>query len=230
MSVPSTYDYNTFAGYLKDEVLRSVADAMSWQHETGADIPAASPQVIQLNGATVDNARTITVDALPTAIYAGNKITFTGHGTTYTVTTDAALGATTVYVFPYVNGVIADNTVGSYTPTDRRNTHPVYRFITDEALIQLGYRNISEVDTPLAIRQLRMMGRIEAWRAVMSNTVPDVTVMEDGGMLARQQVYDNAKQQCIVATNEFNLAFRIQASTSIPLFVPVQWTNVKAVW
>lgn len=230
MAVPTSYDYNGFAGYLKNEVLRMVADAMVWQYEAGADIPAASAQVIQLSGATTDQARSITVDALPTAIYAGNQITFTGHGTTYTVTTDATIGATTVYVFPYVNGVIADNTVGSYTPTQNRNTHPAFRYITDETLLLLGVRNISEISGAINIRKLRMMGRIEAWRAVMSNTVSDVTISEDGGTLQRNQLYQNAVEQHDLAEKEYDALFNVIPETSVPVYIPTQTATVKAVW
>ena len=228
MSVPTSYDYNGFATYLKNEVLRQVADSMMWELETGADIAAASPQVIQLNGATTDNSRTITVDALPTAIYKGNEITFTGHGTTYTVTTDAVAGATTVYVFPYVNGVIADNTVGSYTPNHVRATNPVYRYITDEALTFLGYRTIAEVSSA-DIKKFRLLGRIEAWRTVLGNTTSDVTVSEDGGTLARQQVYNMAREQLDIAQAEYNSLFGNTELISAD-YVSSGWTNVKAVW
>lgn len=229
MAIPTSYDYNGFAGFLRNEVLRFVADTMLWEYEEGADIAAGSSQVIQLNGATVDNARTLTVDALPATIYAGNQITFTGHATTYIAAETAAAGATTVYVYPYVNGVIADNTVGSYTPRLYRKTHPAYRAITDEALLALGYTDIAQVTGTKEVQKLRLMGRIEAWRAVMSNTVSDMSTETENTFYNRAQVFFSAKDQCILAEQEYIRQFGIEQEFE-PSYAMTYSEKIKVGW
>ncbi len=232
MAVPSSYDYNAFAGYIKNEVLRLVAEAMGWTYEAGADVSVAAAQVITLNGATTDNSPTITVDAIPTAIYEGNEITFTGHATTYHAVKDYPAGTTSIRVFPYVNGVIADNTVGSYVPQTKLTTHPVYRYITEEALVLLGYTDISEVSGTTNLRRLRMVARIEAWRAVMGNTVSDVNVEHAGESYNRMQVYFQAIEQIKIAQEEYNRFYEeiVPDSQTTPLYVSSQRTQVKAAW
>jgi hypothetical protein len=229
MSVPTSYDYNTFAVYLHDEVLRQVAHEMFWDVEAGSDAVAGAAQVVTVNGATTDQEKSITVDALPAAIYAGNQITFTGHATTYIAALDMPLGTTELFVYPYADGVIPDNTVGSYVPFQPRKTHPVYRAITDEALLALGLTEISQVQGMKAVHQLRARARVEAWRAVLSNAVGDVDTYVEGNLMQREQVFAAAKEQLDYAEQEYQQLFGY-AQQFEPQYTTSSRGTVRARW
>lgn len=231
--IPNSYTRNQFAGYLRNEVLFKVAETLEWQWETGEDVAegAHTAQVIQLDGAASLNSPTVTVDALPAALNTGTPITFTGYGQVYTAARDAAAGATTVYLYPYVAAAMVDNTVGAYdsfTPAAPKNIHPYLFAIVDETLAQLGYTDISQVSGAAAIKRLRQMGRIEAWRAVASHNVGSITDTSENTVYQKQQNFTFALQQMGVAIQEFNQDYGAAPVTFLP--ETTHSGTVKAVW
>lgn len=75
--------------------------------------------VVQMNGAAIATAVSLTVDPLKGPVKAGTLLNFTGPGEVAVVTTDAALGATTIAVEP-LDAAIEDNDTATVPGTGKK--------------------------------------------------------------------------------------------------------------
>lgn len=116
--------------------------------------------------------------------------------TSYTVSSFAE------YIADEVLGHVAD--VLEWDTTDDL---AIYEDILDEALLQLGYTDVSSVSGDENIRKLRMFGRIEAWRKVQSNSCGDINMGAEGGNYQREQVFVMAGQQLDSAEGDYVYEF-----------------------
>lgn len=103
----------------------------------------------------------------------------------------------------------------------------IYRAITDEALIILGYSDISEVTGLWNVKRLRMMARIEAWRAVAAATFGDVHLESEGTQYNRQQIFNNAIEQLQFAEQDFVNELVNEVDV---LSLVTTHSNIKPVW
>ncbi len=108
-------------------------------------------------------------------------------------------------------------------------THPVYRAITEEALLQMGLTTISQVDNERDIKRLRALGRIEAWHYVCANTVGDIFYEAEGAGFNRDQVHFNALDQWSFAQQDYERMFGLSTSI-IPTFEISSQEAIKVVW
>lgn len=123
------------------------------------------------------------------------------------------------------------NWVDSNTPY--RNAQPIYDAITDEVLLRMGYTHPLQVP-PDEIRKMMMLGRVEAWRAVVHNTVTDVDIpyeIADSVFvnLARSGFFAEALKQWSVAQQEYDHEFPAEVQGTVQVSSPAVRTYSGAV-
>lgn len=97
---------------------------------------------------------------------------------------------------------------------EARNVQPIYDSITNEALLRIGYAEESAV--PEAdLQKFRDAGRIEAWVAVLYNTVAYVPVVdEDGTMNELDQVFALASKRLDEAIAVYETRYAVPSVSS----------------
>lgn len=118
------------------------------------------------------------------------------------------------------------NWIDDYDDSNFDST-PIYRAITDEALIILGHTDISEVSGLFNVKKFRMMARIEAWRAVAAATFGDVHLESEGTQYNRQQIFNNAIEQLQLAEQDFVTELVNEVDV---LSLVSTYSNIKPVW
>lgn len=82
----------------------------------------------------------------------------------------------------------------------------------NETLVAYGQPDISQITGLEAIRKLRTLARVEAWRAVVSETVADYDYQADGGNFHRSQAHAHAKAMLYQAEQDalaFSPVYRV---------------------
>ena len=80
----------------------------------------------------------------------------------------------------------------------------------NEVLLVLGEADFSFVNTQAEVKKVRMIARMEAWRAVMYGTVHEVSHSAGApgtGQVSRASIHGAAKQQFEAAKNQFEEAY-----------------------
>lgn len=77
-----------------------------------------------------------------------------------------------------------------------------YNEIVNETLLAYGVDSIASVSGRDNIRKLRALGRVELWRAVVSETATDFDYKADGGDYKRSQAHQQAKAALEAAQDE----------------------------
>jgi hypothetical protein len=205
MAIPTAYTYATFRSYLENEILQKVAVSLSWKDKT------AIPQTTYtLSGGKWDNYNLIFYPTVPTPVtfYAGTV--FTGVGGT--LKRSAVKGSTALIFKALGNSIGSTNTWSTQTISatldakEGFDAKSIYDSITNEALVLMGYSTPESVPAG-AIAQFRMMGRVEAWRAVVYATVGDSDVVIADNLLNRSQVNDFSLNQVEYAEIDYNKEF-----------------------
>jgi hypothetical protein len=206
MPIPTSYTYATFRDYLEKEVLQNVAYNMAWKDD---NTPAYV--TVPIVGTKAAAARWLVLTApLTHDVPVGTKIqTTTVDGTTgipnfLTVTQAAYAGESQIFTDTDYGSVArtVNTSVKVNTGIAATTAQSVYDSITNEALTMLGYSTPESV--PAAdIKKFRLMGRIEAWRAVVFNTVTDIDFVQGDTGLNRSQVFDFSMQQLDFAESEY---------------------------
>lgn len=229
--IPQYYDYETFRYYLELDVLQDVAKAMEWTDV----IPVINEDEsllfvnIHLNKPSGSKTATLT-DPLPIelpkgyAIYVGELWDGIHYNPQYLITsTLVAKGSTSFQVEGYLSTAFDVDTKILRPTQAYRDKGDVYTAITNEALLTLGYSTPESVPASKII-QFRLLGRIEAWRAVVYNTVADVDVTIENTSYARSQLNANALTQLQFAEAEYEQMFPFAVPT-VPNDVPRSYTS-----
>lgn len=205
MSIPTAYTYTTFRSYLENEILQKVAVSLGWKDKT------AIPQTTYtLSNGKWDDFNLIFYPTAPTPVtfYAGTV--FTGVGGTLKRT---ALKGSTALIFKALGTSVGSTnawTTQTIATTDNAvdgfNAQSIYDSITNEVLVLMGYSTPESVPAG-AIPELRMLGRVEAWRAVVYATVADSDVVVANNLLNRSQVNDFSLNQVQYAEGDYNKEF-----------------------
>ena len=214
MPVPTTYTYETFRDYIEKEVLQNVGKSMGWQ-----DIDVAQYNDIPIVGSKSANSRMLN---LTTPLYAdvpaGTKIvTTTINGTTglpeiLTTTFDALNGESQILI-ENAQGAPAYNVntiLRIYTGELDIDAQFAYDAITNETLMMMGFSAPENVPVN-EINRFRLMGRIEAWRAVAFNTVTDTDLSFADSTMNRSQMHDYSLNQLDFAEAEYDRLYPFQA-------------------
>lgn len=109
-----------------------------------------------------------------------------------------------------------------------RNAQPVYDAMTDEVLLRMGYTHPLQVPED-EIREMMVLGRVEAWRAVVHNTVTDTDVTIGLNTLLRKDFHNNAITQWSLAQQEYNNEFPPDFQEATPISTPATRTYAGAV-
>lgn len=242
MAIPTSYTEETFAAYLRHDVLQAVADILEWEVKTPRivlpAIPIAVVAAVNANASDIQ-LKTTSGDALAIRddFGVGTRINFTGDPQEYRVAQvyvnegDAANLYARVTLFPFLKQARAINDTGTYElGYVADEDHAAYGIITRETLLALGYNSISEVTGTENIIRLRMQGRVEAWRFVQATTAAlGSAETQEGNFFSRAQVYYDARDQRIFAEQDMGRRFGLTVSNN-PEFYTTTNTKVVARW
>lgn len=227
MPVPTSYTYETFRDYLETEVLQNVAKTMDWvdkdtsveyvevpiqgtieegvgtiylKHELAQAISVGTPIRIKLiDGITNE----------PYKVYAK----YTVEAAKVIIPVDGVPEANTSWWATGTERIGVDTTiVVAVGDEEKFDADPIYASITNEALFRLG-RSTPEEVLANEIDAFRLLGRIEAWRAVVFNTVTDTDLINANTTMMRSQVHAFALQQLAIAEAEYDNLYPLQVPT-----------------
>lgn len=122
--------------------------------------------------------------------------------------------------------------VDSNTPY--RNAQPIYDAMTDEVLLRMGYTHPLQVPED-EIKKMMYLGRIEAWRKVVHNTVTDIDMQYDidGNetfeTIMRSEFHKEAVRQWQIAQQAFNDEFPIASQEPVQISTPAVRTYAGAI-
>jgi len=188
MAIPTSYTYNTFADYLKNEVLQQAADSLGWG-DTVEETPAVTQQLVVLdiygNGKYAIAPSEMKFNQYQTITFDNGKQR----------TLDQALNLNDIILYANPSYSGTELTVGdAYTrtiqPAMTRVRNPIYNLVTDEVLNKMGLTNINQIDAT-NIKMFRLIGRVELLRRAMQNTAADFSYLSEGQGVARNQVYQH---------------------------------------
>lgn len=188
MAIPTNYTRETFADYLKDEVLFEGANHLQW-----LDIQEATSvhdgKAVVLSGSTSEDW--LTVEPLTEVIPPSTTLTMTLTGHTFVTKAithypgDTRIEVTTNLANNYTNPAYRTVTY-SGVPALPRIQNPIYDAIIDETLFRAGLGTEIESITGIEnIKRLRMFGRREVWRMAMQNMVTEYDYASVAGVTNR---------------------------------------------
>ena len=203
--VPIAFDYPTFRYYLELDVLQDTAKFLDWT-DVNLYLGGTSRTTL-VTGTVLSGTTTIVLDEpTPIPILGGSKFYYTGVDY-FTTLGPTIIGDTEIPIVEAAPGSDKDVT---YTLVEDnlpyRNVQHIYDAMTDEVLLRMGYTNPLQVPSD-RIREMMLLGRIEAWRAVARNTVTDVDINFEDKVLIRSQFHTNAIQQWNIAAEDYNKEF-----------------------
>lgn len=175
---------------------------------TGADAVLSAPAQV--------GEKTLWVTALSSPVKKGNVALYSS--------------SVKLDLFPYIVGVIPVSTDITLNIQRQLKTHPAYRSITDETLALMGHNEISDVTGLNEIQKLRMRGRIEAWRAILSVTMGDINFESEGTFRNRSQIFFSAREQVQFAEQEYSRIFGSSIANAIPFVETSKYAPIKVVW
>jgi hypothetical protein len=238
MALPTGYTAESFANYIKRDVLQYVADSMDWYiappQPFTPDTRAVNLKADSfLNQGYIDIDEENTLGASSTFyIQGGNTLVFVGDPQEYTVgwVSPAPGGGTRIKIFPYLQVDKTDGDDITITNTiTPRVTDPTYGYIMDEALAELGLSDISNVNSS-NILLFRLFARVQAWRFVASNTASMTSNEEQANFYQREQVFQSAIEQLRVAEMDLEDAQSAGSSVNSGQAVSTVMTKVKVRW
>lgn len=211
MAIETEYNYVTFRYYLELDVLQEVAKLMEWTDITAEyDEDDSNSLFFHIQGTKSANSNVLVLtEPLPVDLPAGTLIfrnTSGGTSNYLSLSIKANKDATKILVNEaYADSVSIDTNI--LKPTiQTRDAQPIYDAITNEALFTLGYDKPEDVPAN-ELRKFKLLGRIEAWRAVVYNTLTDVDISTNDTQLYRSQVNTNALNQLEFAETELDRFF-----------------------
>jgi hypothetical protein len=192
MAVPTSYTYDEFADYLKDEVLRDAAEGIGYG-DLVPGIPAIAGRIeIRASGTPPYNFTSgIPIYQPGFSVAVATSLTFS-NGATRTLATALTPTSTTMNI----NGLGAGFNPGDYASVQLRAAvarvrNPIYDVVTNEVLVQMGLSAIGDVNAE-NVAFFRQFGRIEILRKAMQNVAGSYTTnMPVGGSVNSNNVYTN---------------------------------------
>lgn len=206
MAIPTNYTYETYRDYLEKEILQKVAVNLGW-----TDKPAVAQTTYTFTNGKWDANNKIFYPTSPTPVnlYAGMTFTGTILGTNVKLIRSAVKGSTAL-IFKALGGTVqttnswSTGTISVTLPAEAgRDAQTIYDSITNEVLTLMGYSTPESVPAN-EIAEFRLLGRVEAWRAVVYNTLADSDVVLVDNLLNRSQVNDFALNQLEYAQADFD--------------------------
>lgn len=207
--IPTTYTYETYRDYLEKEILQKVAVSLGWTDK------AAVPQTTYTftNGKwDANNKIFYPLSPTPVNLYAGQIFSGSILGANTKLVRSAVKGSTGL-IFKALGGTVSSTnswstgTISVTLPAEAGvDSQVLYDSITNETLMLMGYSTPESVPTS-EIAEFRMVGRVEAWRAVVYNTVADSDVVLVDNLLNRSQVNDFALNQLEYAQSDLDKEF-----------------------
>lgn len=184
MAVPTSYTYDTFADYLKDEVLRDSAAALGFEDYV-PEIPEIVARVIVR---TNSNTTSVPIYQPGFTLASGTSLAFS-NGATRTLGADMAANATSITISSAANLHVNDFASIQLRAAVARIRNSIYDSITDETLISMGLTDIAQV-VPANIEIFRAYGRLELLRKVMQNVAAKYNyTMPVGGPMGVNNLY-----------------------------------------
>lgn len=190
MAVPTSYTYETFADYLKNEVFRDSAEGIGFEDYV-PEIPQITARiVIRASGTPPYNFTTGIPIYQPGFSKAAGASLVWSNGVTRTL--DAAITPTSTTM--NIAGLGGGFNPGDYSTVILRAAvarvrNQIYDIVADEAIAQMGLSGIGDVDST-NIKLFRQMGRVELLRKAMQNVATRYNYTTPiGGPATQQDVY-----------------------------------------
>lgn len=213
--IPVKFDYATFRYYLQLDVLQDTAKFLDWT-DINKEYGGTS-RTVTVTGTILADTNIIEFDEpSPVGLLSGSE--FSDGVDTYTTVGIVPVGGANATID--YDDVPSVTTQVSITVTQSnltyRNAQPIYDAITDEVILRMGYTHPLQVPTE-KIREMMLLGRVEAWRKVVHNTVTDVDINYEllGGqvlVLTRSQMHIDSIKQWVIAQEDYNAEFPLSAN------------------
>ncbi len=214
MAIPTTYTYATFRSYLENEILQKVAVSLGWKNKLS--YPATT---YTMAGYWDDPNKVFYLsEKSPATFYAGSFFTQTFLEPGQNQLRITALKGSLALNFrpppPVFQGEIFFGT-DTYQSRTMSYTYPaeagydaqsIYDSITNEVLVLMGY-STPELVPASEVAKFRMMGRAEAWRAVVYATTGDSDIVISDNLLNRSQINDFSLNQLEYAQGDYDTSY-----------------------
>lgn len=214
--IPVKFDYATFRYYLELDVLQDTARFLDW-FDINKALGGTTRTTIVV-GNILDGSDKITFTAPTTVpILPGSKFYYT-EADFLEVISPTAIGGTEAYIDP--DDAPTEDLEVTYTLVQTnipyRSVQHIYDGITDEVLLRMGYTDPLQVPTE-RIREMMLLGRVEAWRRVVQNTVTDVDInyeleTTEVLVLTRSQMHIDSIRQWVIAQADYAAEFPLSAN------------------
>lgn len=237
--IPVKFDYATFRYYLELDVLQDTARFLDW-FDINKALGGTSRTVIVV-GDIVAGSDKITFQApTPVPILPGSLFYYNGGADSLTAIGPTGIDGTEAYIDPDESPLTDEEVTYTLTQTNipYRSVQHIYDGITDEVLLRMGYSDPLAVPSE-KIREMMLLGRVEAWRRVVQNTVTDIDINydpsglgEDTLILTRSQMHIDSIKQWVIAQSDYNNEFPLSTG-NLNLSTPEVRTYagvVKARW
>jgi hypothetical protein len=202
---PPIFDYPTFRYYLELDVLQETAKFLNWV-DLNSDAPSGSRDTLVV-GSVEDDTNLFVFDTPATfQLKGGTKLYYNDGANFITLVHGVVPDDTEVRILETVVGDVEIEYTVSETGLEYRNAQPIYDSITDEVILQMGYTHPEQVPSA-KIPQMMALGRVEAWRKVVQNTVTDTDVVVDELLYLRGAFHQNAIKRWETAQNEYNTTY-----------------------